>query len=524
MRQTTQLSVSAVLTGAALALAFPHPDLHVLVWVALVPLFLGLKGASPWQCWWTGLLAGFVWRVGSLYWVANVVSIHGGLPTPVGVVVAGLLALWMALNTGLVCLLVPAAFRWGSGGAVALAAAWVSLEYVQTLLPFGFPWSLLGYAAGRSPAMMQAADLAGVWGLSFLAVFVNGAIAVRLAMGRRGLPAATVAAGLLVATLLYGGFRLAQAPPLGESSAGSPSADWIDVAGVQGNVEQSRVWAPTELFSILQEHVDLTLAAAADGADLVMWSESSVPIPAGLEGDLSTKRMLSQLASSAGITMVVGSPHVEYDAAGDLFATNAALVIASDGRWTGRYDKVHLVPWGEYVPLRWAFGFVAPLVEGIAGFRHGETGQELFGDPGNGIPPFGTAICYEVVFPDHLRRQVADGATFLTTITNDAWFGETSAPYQHFAMAQLRAVENRRYLVRAANTGISGAVDPWGRILVMSELNEVTRIAARIAPRSDRSPYVVWGDLFARLCVVLGAVAALLAWRERSAASVAASS
>jgi apolipoprotein N-acyltransferase len=226
--------------------------------------------------------------------------------------------------------------------------------------------------------------------------------------------------------------------------------------------------------------------------------------------------MLGQLASTAGTTLVVGSPHLEYDSDGELFATNAAFVIGADGRWLGRYDKVHLVPWGEYVPLSWLFRFVAPLVHRVAGFRHGDPDQDLFADEVHGIPPFAMAICYEVVFPDHMRRQVAGGATFLTTITNDAWFGATSAPYQHFSMARMRAVENRRYLVRAANTGISGAVDPWGRVLAESRLDEVTRVSTQIEPRTSRSPYVVWGDLFARLCVVLGAIAVVLAWRERS--------
>ena len=517
MSEATRRWLGAVCTGGCLALAFPYPDLHTLVWVALVPLFLVLRGASVWQCWWAGLLAGFVWRVGSLYWVTHVVTTYGGIPGPLGVGVAGLLAVWMALNTGLVCMLVPQAFRWGPGGAVALAAAWVSLEYLQTLLPFGFPWSLLGYAAGRAPAMMQAADLAGVWGLSFLAVFVNAAIALRASIGRRALPASVAAAGLLVATLLYGGFRLAEAPPLGENASGAPPHDAaaIRVASVQGNVEQGRVWDSTALASILQHHVGLSLTAAAADADLVMWSESSVPIRGGLERDSSTRLMLSQLARQEEITMVVGSPHIEYDEAGRASATNAAFVVGAGGDWGGRYDKVHLVPWGEYVPIRWLFRFVAPLVEGVAGFRHGEADQPLLDDTAHGVPPFGMAICYEVVFPDHLRRQVERGATFLATITNDAWFGDTSAPYQHFSMARLRAVENRRYLVRAANTGISGMVDPWGRVLEMTALDESALAMATIVPRTDRSLYVVWGDLLARLCVVLGAVAAVLAWRSR---------
>ena len=164
--------------------------------------------------------------------------------------------------------------------------------------------------------------------------------------------------------------------------------------------------------------------------------------------------------------------------------------------------------------MSWLFRFVAPLVDAPAGFRRGATDQELFADSEAGVPPFAMAICYEIVFPNHIRRQVARGAEFLVTITNDAWFGNTSAPYQHFSMARLRAVENRRYLVRAANTGISGIVDPWGRVLQRSGVNETALVLQTIEPRRDRSPYVVWGDLFVQLCVVLSVVGAALAWRD----------
>lgn len=501
-----------------MTLSFPAPDLHLLVWVALVPMALVVRDASARRCWWAGFLTGFVWRATSLYWVTHVMVTYGGMSMPVGLAVTGLLAFWMALNTGLFCLLVPYALRRGVLGAVLLAAVWVSLEYLQTLLPFGFPWSLLGYAAGRTSLLMQAADLAGVWGLSFLAVFVNVAIAQRISIGRRALPVALAAAVGVLSFAAYGGYRLSDAPrrgPDGPAALAEGAAAPLRVAVVQGNVEQGRVWAPEALRSILKNHVRLSLEAVDDGADLIMWAESSVPIRGGLEGDVSTRNMLGQFARQAGKTLVVGSPHVELDAAGRQTVTNAAFLVRADGDWAARYDKVHLVPWGEYVPISWLFRFVAPLVEAIAGFRRGDTDQQLFEDPGGGVPPFAMAICYEIVFPDHVRRQVARGATFIATITNDAWFGDTFAPHQHFAMARLRAVETRRYLVRAANTGISGMVDPWGRVIESTRLNESVLTVANIRPLSSRTLYVRWGDVLPRLCVVLAVMGALLAWKGR---------
>jgi apolipoprotein N-acyltransferase len=183
--------------------------------------------------------------------------------------------------------------------------------------------------------------------------------------------------------------------------------------------------------------------------------------------------------------------------------TNASFLVEADGDWAMRYDKVHLVPWGEYVPMSWLFRFVAPLVDAVGNFRRGTGDQALFTDPDGGIPPFAMAICYEIVFPDHVRRQVARGATFLATITNDAWFGDTSAPYQHFSMAQMRAVETRRYLVRVANTGISGFVDPWGRVLKSTALNESALLLAEILPSEETTLYVAVGDALPQLCVVL---------------------
>ena len=508
---------AAVTSGVLLALAFPYPDLHALIWVALVPLLVAVAGAGAWRRWWAGFLAGFVWRIGSLYWIAHVMINHGGMSAPVGAAVAALLAVWMALNTALVFLLAPLAVRRGIGGAVVFGSAWLSLEYLQTVLPFGFPWSLLGYASGRSPLMMQSADLAGVWGLSFVAVLVNVAIAQRIVVGRRALPSAAFAATIIVAVAGYGAVRLSAAPPIGEGPPQEAGRS-VRIAAVQGNVEQRRIWDPNERRAILVNHVDMSLQAIASGADLVVWSESSVPISGGLDADPQTRAELAELARRHDTTLVVGSPHYETDPSGNWWGTNSSFVVEADGDWTMRYDKVHLVPWGEYVPVSWLFRFVSPLVDGIGSFRRGDVDQELFADPDAGIPPFAMAICYEIVFPDHVRRQVARGATFVATITNDAWFGATSAPYQHFAMAQVRAVENRRYLVRVANTGISGFVDPWGRVIESTALDESALLLGEIEPARQGTLYVAVGDALPRLCIVL-ALGGIVFLRRRPASS-----
>ena len=479
-----------------------------------MPLLLVVRHATPWQRWWTGFVAGFAWRVVSLYWISHVMVLHGGMSMTTGAAITALLAMWMAFNTGFFCLLVPYALRRGVPGTALLASAWIALEYLQTVLPFGFPWTLLGYAAGRSELLMQGADLAGVWGLGFVAVFVNVAIAQRIAGGREALRGAAIGAAMVVLLALYGAVRLTGAPAAGVAPTAG-SGEPLRVATVQGNVEQGRVWAPDALFSILENHLRLSRDAVAAGVDLVMWSESSVPVRGGLQGDATTRAMLAEFARRHEVPLVVGSPYYERDETG-AWVTNAAFLLRADGSWAMRYDKVRLVPWGEYVPLEWLFRFVTPLVDAVAGFRRGAVDQPLFADPAGGVPPFGMAICYEIVFPDHVRRQAMRGAEFLATITNDAWFGDTFAPRQHFSMARMRAVENRRYLVRAANTGISGIVDPWGRVLAISQLDEEAMLTATIFPRNDVTPYARWGDVLPRPCVLFSVMAVLHAlWLRR---------
>jgi apolipoprotein N-acyltransferase len=225
--------------------------------------------------------------------------------------------------------------------------------------------------------------------------------------------------------------------------------------------------------------------------------------------------MLAQVARLYETTLVVGSPHYESLPSGEWKGTNASFLVDAVGEWTMRYDKVHLVPWGEYVPVSWLFRFATPLVDAVGSFHHGKVEQELFADSGGGIPPFAMAICYEVVFPNHMRRQVARGAKFLATITNDAWFGDTSAPYQHFSMAKLRAVETRRYLVRAANTGISGFVDPWGRVLESTEVNQSALLLGEVWPSDQATLYVAIGDALPLLCVVFS-LGGVVFYRRRS--------
>lgn len=468
------------------------------------------------------MLAGFLFRAGNLYGLVPALTRFGELAVPVALAATAALVLYLAVYLGAFAMLATAYGVRRRGAPVVLAGTWVGLELLQGRLFGGFPWCLLGYAAGRSSTLMQAADLAGVHGLSFLAVLVNVALAQAVLAPRRALPGLSWAAAAVAAAALYGGWVLQAAPP---PEAPPEAAATVRVGVVQGNVQQERKWDPAARQEILETHLRLTREAATGGAGMVVWPEASIPDPHGISGDPETRRRLAALARELEVAILFGSPHVQAiardpgagarsraapgaEAETGQFQTNAAFLLDDRGRWRGRYDKVELVPFGEYVPFGDWLGFLDPVVPAVADFRAGDPDQAPFeGFRSAGEGAFSVAICYEIVFPELVRRQVSRGATLLVTITNDAWYGDTGIPYQHLAMARLRAVENRRWLVRAANTGISAIIDPWGRLHGRLPLGRAGTLVADVVPAHESSPYNRWGLLFALSaagCAVLG--------------------
>lgn len=514
--------VAALAGGGVLALAFPKPGLHPLAWLALVPLLLAVRGRDAWRAWLLGMGFGLVLRAGTLYWLTHAMTRFGGLSWPLALLATGALAAYLALYQGAFAVVAARTELRDASGAVLLAATWTGLEMLQGILFSGFPWALLGYAGGGWAPLLQVADVAGVWGLGFLVVLVNVALAALVLHGRSGLRPAALA-GLAVALAVgYGSFRLATAPPAPTGrlldAAGTASAlpegpgGSLDVGVVQGNVSQDRKWDPASRAALVDRHLELSRRAMEAGADLVVWPESSWPDPLGVERDIDARRRIGELAADHGAGVLVGSVHVDDD--GEV--ANAAVLFGPDGGLAGRYDKVHLVPFGEYLPLRdWLPDSLGPLVQAVGALRPGEAEQRLLGEDVEGLPRLGLAICYEIVFPGLVRRGTERGAELLVTITNDAWYGTTSGPYQHYSMARFRAVENRRWLVRAANTGISGIIDPWGREASRSRLDTRAVLVAGVRPGSARAPYLTIGDSLGRVCAVIAVVALALALRGR---------
>ena len=497
---------AALLSGVLAAQAFPPLDFAPLAWVALAPLFVALDGVGARRGFRLGLLQGLTFFALLLPWVPLVARRHGHLPWILAVGCGALLVGVLALYHGAL----GALLGWLTGvlgrrALVVAPCAWVAVAEAARLGPFGgFSWGWLGYSQWHSGALGLAPGL-GVFGLSLL-LATSGALAAAaaLAAGGRRIVAAALCLLLPVGAGLTGRLfrdRMTDAGPE------------IAVAAVQGNVAQDEKWDATQRAAILERHLELTRQAAAGGARLIAWPESST-----LEQVESSPRLqqaLQAIAVTSGASLVLGSVH---SVPGGGY-TNAAFLLEPGRGLTERYDKIRLVPFGETVPLaEWLF-FVRPMVQEIGDFRPGTAraplGTRLTLAGTSAAPtPFGVAICYEITFPEPAAAEVRAGAGFLVTLTNDAWFGRSAAPRQHFAMAVFRAAETRRWLLRAANTGISGLIAPDGRIVAATDLFVPGLVTGTLRPRRDLTPAarhphaVAWG------CVIVTALAAVVAVRR----------
>jgi apolipoprotein N-acyltransferase len=500
----------ALLSGALLALSFPRYGHAAVAWVALTPLLVALvadeRRGSPSRGFLLGLLAGSVYFGGTVYWTSGVMAQYGDIPLPIAIGIAGLLVAYLALF--------PAAFaaalawlvgRSGPSALLLAPAVWAASELARTLLFGGFPWALVGYTQTTVLPVAQVASLVGVYGVSALVVLVNAALAVAAVdRTRRRWVALAATAALVAATTAWGAARLETGELLSQGTS-------VQVGLVQGNVPQDRKWDPAYEDEILDRYLRLTRQAAGQGAQLVLWPESATPFYFEESFKAEAVRLL---AREQAIWLLLGSDELHREPRPVSY--NSAFLVRPDGTTAAVYRKVRLVPFGEYVPLRRLLFFAAPLVEAVSDFAPGEAPVML---------PFerhvvSTAICYEVVYPALIRAGVTQGSHLLTTITNDAWFGRSSAPWQHFEMAAMRAIEQGRYLARAANTGISGIVDPYGRVLMASELFEEAVMVGEVRLLEHLTVYARIGDVVAHASVAITLLALAWAWRTRPRAAI----
>lgn len=453
----------AVVSGLMLTLAFPPMKMPWLAWVALIPLLKSVSGKSGREAFVLGMTAGLAHYFTLMYWIVVVLGHYGGLPLPASVGVLVLFCSYLALYPAIFSLFARA-LEGRRLEILGLAALWVSTELLRAKALTGFPWSLLGHSQFSQLRLIQISDLVGVYGVSFLIVASNALLYLLIFRTRRfsshwtKAEAAAVVV-LLAATFAYGTSRL------NEYGEPSKTRKNVRVAVVQGNIDQSIKWNPDHQKSTIRIYEELTDRAASFDPDLVVWPETAVPFFFQEQNELSKR--VGEISRKTGTTLIFGSPAYGIDREGPRYY-NRAYVLSPDGKVTGFYDKMHLVPFGEYVPLKGLLFFVNRLVPAAGDFASGDTLKPL---PAGGLSA-GVLICFEVLFPELARGQVKMGAEVLVNLTNDAWFGKTSAPYQHLSMAAFRAIENRTPMVRAANTGISAFISQTGEITRRSGLFE----------------------------------------------------
>lgn len=491
-------TVCALLSGFLLVLCFPRPQVTWLAWVALAPLLaITTSRRSRLRQFGYGYLAGLIFFAGTCSWVYDVMRTYGHLSVFAAGAVLVLFVLFLALHVGLFSFAVAElARRWQLHALALVPFVWVAVEWLRTYIFSGFPWNLLGYAVAPHTGWIQPAAYTGIYGVSFLVAGVNALVAACwLAPSRRRVVLLVLVAAVLSAALAWGQ-RLPPVPTTATAllvQTNLPQLGEYDPEWVQHHADQ---------ISQLEQLTRQAVAARPDEPPaLIVWPE--IPISLYFHHDPVIRARLLQLAQATRSYLLVGVVDFRPDPDGSQHPYNSAVLLSPDGELVAQYDKIHLVPFGEYVPLARWLSFLGKMTAEVSDFRPGRERVVM------GAPQFrlGTFICYEAVFPALVREFVAGGADVLVNISNDGWFGRSAAAAQHLNMARVRAVETRRFLLRATNTGITAVVDPYGRVVAQAPTHTRTVLAAGFAPQRTRTLYTRLGDWFAALCALVTVVA-----------------
>src|SRR5205085_8044083 len=475
----------SITSGVLFALAFPAAGVAWLIFIALVPLLVALARARGWR---EAVLLRWIsqftaWLI-MVPWVVRVMSHYGGLPYITGVLIfiamCAILGLYGALFAFAFWRIAP---RQGFARWLLVPLAWAAVEYARTYLLTGFPWNLIAASIADYTPLLQFDRVAGPYALGALILLPSTLVAWLIVTRPRGLRAAIPIAAIIIICFVWWATGLVAAKMFVRPSGRPPAR----AALLQPNISQEMRWNEANLLEIFQRMMAMTNQAIAGGAQTIIWPESTVPL--SYSSTDFFRDAIESVSAARGVDVILGSVAEDPQQANKLW--NAAFLV-SGGRTIGHYDKIRLVPFGEYVPLRKLLFFAHKLVREVGQFEFGTKDTPLIG-----LHRYGPAICYEIVYPQIPLQQVIHGAEVIVTITNDAWYDGTSAPRQHLNQARLRAVENDRYLLRSATTGISAFVDPSGRIVQEIPMNRQGIIYANFEPRQSTTPYARLGDWFA---------------------------
>ena len=533
------LWVVAALSGALQVLCFPIAGpvpvwRAAFCWVALTPLFWALtrknrqnKDLTAFESAALGYVCGFCWYLGNCYWIYQTMYLYGGLEKPIAAGILILFCLYLGLYHALFsCLFGAVRSYFGTQMALLLSPfVWVAVELARARIT-GFPWDLLGMAQIDNAALTRLAPVTGVYGLSFVIALVNALWLLRIQVRERRHTRLllTVAGVVLIVSYVVGVRRIATRQNEGTDATVTLLQQNLEVGAAAKGPEPS-TGELLDSFSYLSRYPGTTVYLGIPGkrtpqvrfapkpgpqdADLIVWPESPAPFQ---EDDPQFRAALSRLAQQAHAPVIVGNIFLE-QTSGDprgYSMFNSAAFVTPQGEFVGRYNKMHLVPFGEYVPFKGLFFFAQSLLHEVGTFEPGSR-RTLFAVNGH---RYGTFICYESIFADEVREFVREGADVLINISNDGWYGDTSAPWQHLNMVRMRAIENHRWVLRATNTGVTASIDPDGRVVESAARHERTSIRAGFGYEHDLTFYTVHGDWFAWLCAAV--TAAALGWSRRT--------
>jgi apolipoprotein N-acyltransferase len=502
-------------------LIFPLAGLYIFSWVAFAPMIVALlrarpagaleidgsvnlEPAKPMQAFLLSYVSGILWYAGTCYWIYDTMHQYGGLSAPLALLALFLFCLYLGLYHGIFGLLLSLAAGPGRDIRIVLAATpflWVAVELARTLVT-GFPWNLLGTAQVDNISLSRITTWTGVYGVSFEIMLVNVAVAAAFLVPKKKRSTLLIAAFVAAAVLQAG--RLVDAPAI--------PADRTALL-VQENIPVDATWTRDNFRRTLAELADLSIKAASNAAsdskagkpDLIVWPESPAPF---FTGDPLFREPVSQMASDAHIWVVTGAignvPAMHSrTAASEVF--NSAALISPAGDWTARYDKIHLVPFGEYLPFPKLFAFAGGLTKEVGEFQTGTSRAPLEAGDIN----LGVFICYESVFPGEVREFADHGAQVLVNLSNDGWYGDSGAYAQHLNQTRMRAIENARWILSATNTGVTASIDPYGRTVARLPRKMRGTLVAPYALTSVTTFYTRHGDWFAWLCAIISAGALL---------------
>lgn len=501
-------------------------------WIALLPLLKALLGVSqeanpltPVQGAALGYLSGFCWYLGNCYWIFQTMHLYGGLPQPVALIILMLFALYLGVYHALFGALVVTLrrSRLGLQGALLLTPfVWVAVELARARIT-SFPWDLLGGAQVDNPLLTRLAPITGVYGLSFVIAFVNALWLVRISLRERRYTRHLLTITGIAFVLLYLGFltRLGTHAALPTATATLVQEN-LEVGVVNTGPQETREQLLTAFagLSLNPTHTYLngipglsTTRTVSHGeashvtppsgpgyrsTNLIVWPES----PAGFRTDDPVfQAALSDLARSTSAPLIIGSLGLVFDPTTErgLRLYDSAYLMHTTGINGGRYDKIHLVPFGEYVPYKDLIFFAKKLTAGVGDMDRG-TDRTVFQSGGHA---FGVFICYESIFGDEVRQFVRNGAEVLVNISDDGWYGDSGAPWQHLNMVRMRAIENHRWILRSTNTGITTSIDPLGHVTLALPRHIRAAINAPYGYEHDITFYTAHGDLFAYACALV---------------------